>query len=437
MTKPRDLPKVRAASKRVALAATLIVAAVYATVAAVVFTIVNHGLVSEVDRRLTASLVRIAGNPGPYRIPAFGVPAGGPRFGAPLLVWSFHSDGTVSANNVNIDLPAEFQRVSSPTTISIGGTDVRVVGGQLGNDYVVVGQTMDVVSQARSTLLLAELGVAPVLLGIVFLGALAIGRRVAGPIELARQRQMEFTADASHELRTPLSVIEAQASLALAQDREPAWYRGAFVRVHAESMRIRRLVEDLLWLARFDATRASPYAEPVDVGVLARQAVDRFATVAETRRLQVNVSVVGETHIVNAPPEWLDRLLGVLLDNACKYSNEGGRVEVRVGDDSGRVRLAVEDSGPGIPVEERSRIFDRFHRATQKAGGAGLGLAIADAVVKASDGRWDIGDSPFGGASMAVSWPRSIAASRSSPARLPTDAPGDEHRVAVGGRAQA
>jgi len=74
--------------------------------------------------------------------------------------------------------------------------------------------------------------------------------------------------------------------------------------------------------------------------------------------------------------------------------------------DGDRVRMAVDDSGPGVPAEKRQVIFDRFQRGTDQAGGSGLGLAIADAVVRATNGRWDIGSSIAGGASMAVSWPR-------------------------------
>src|SRR5439155_20533806 len=132
-----------------------------------------------------------------------------------------------------------------------------------------------------------------------------IGRRVGAPIELARQRQLEFTADASHELRTPLSVIEAQTSLALAQDRDPGWYRAAFQRIAAESRRIRLLVEDLLWLARVDTSSGQPGAEAVDVGVLAWQAAERFATVAEARGLSLQVTAPDLALVVTGPPAWL------------------------------------------------------------------------------------------------------------------------------------
>jgi signal transduction histidine kinase len=76
------------------------------------------------------------------------------------------------------------------------------------------------------------------------------------------------------------------------------------------------------------------------------------------------------------------------------------------------VRLTVDDSGPGIPPQERDRVFDRFHRATDAPGGAGLGLAIADAIVHATGGRWAIGVSPAGGASVSASWPRSVSGRR-------------------------
>jgi signal transduction histidine kinase len=401
-------PSIRRASIRVALAATGVVALAYFAVAVAVVVLVQRNMTEQIDQRITSSFVRL-----PHDVPSGGGPYEAPPperlGGAPLILWEVHSDGRVETTTSNAALPAAYAMVSQPTTATIGGVEMRIAGRPVGDDYIVIGQSLEPVSETQGTVILAELIIAPILLGLVFLGAVAIGRRVAAPIEASRQRQLDFTADASHELRTPLAVIEAHTSLALAHDRDAAWYRAAFGRVDRESKRMRRLLDDLLWLARFDASQRSPNAEPVDLSVMAAQAVDRFGAIAETRRLRIELHAPPDGAVVAAPPEWLDRLFGVLLDNACKYAPEGGAVGVTVAIDGSRVGLIVDDSGPGIPDDERARIFDRFHRATDAQGGAGLGLAIADAIVRATGGRWKVGSAPTGGARMAVSWTRALA----------------------------
>jgi signal transduction histidine kinase len=413
-------------ARRVALVATGIVAGLYLLISVASVLITTHNLTASIDDTLSQSLTSLASQRGgPRPGDGFTAPPGAPRFGAPVLWWMFHPDGNFdnrSPDAQSINLPVSYKTITSPRTLSVSGTDLRVRGGPSGDDWAVVGQSMASVYQAQQNLIFTELLIAPVLLLVIFLGALAIGRRVAAPVERARQRQMEFTANASHELRTPLSVIQAQTSLALAQPRDDAWYRRAFTRVDEESKRMRGLVDDLLWLARFDATRAAAAAQPVDVAVLVQQAVDRFASVAESRQLQLSVALGTGSYVIAASPEWVDRLLGVLLDNACKYTPEKGSVEVRVVADGDRVRVVVDDSGPGVPPEQRQRIFDRFQRATDQAGGSGLGLAIADAVVRATNGRWDIGSSVAGGASMAVTWPRLMTGARASQPSTPQSA---------------
>lgn len=409
--------EVRRQSIRVALTAAAIVAVVYFAVSVAVVAIVGRNLTAQIDGSLADALRRSLSQPSPGF--GGGNGGGGGYFeppdssrpgGLPFLTWTIRSDGTVFAPPSNPSLPAADQLITGPQTASIGGIDMRLAGATAGDDRVVVAQNLDSVSQAQSTLILAELLIGPILLLVVFVGAVAIGRRVAAPIERASRRQLEFTADASHELRTPLSVIEAHTSLALAQERSETWYRGAFERVDLESKRMRRLLDDLLWLARFDAMSTPPNVEPVDLGVLAAQTADRFGVVAEARHLHLDVRVPGDSQVINAPPEWLDRLLGVLLDNACKYAPDGGTVTVSVLPERTRIGLVVDDTGPGIPEDERARVFDRFHRASEQAGGAGLGLAIADAIVRATSGRWRVETAPGGGARMAVSWERAFGA---------------------------
>jgi signal transduction histidine kinase len=396
------------------------VAALYLLIAVAVVLIVTHNLTSSVDSTLSQWLSSMAAQRGgPSR--GYKGPPGAPRFEAPVLWWTFHPDGNYADSSTEagtIKLPAPYNRIQAAQTITISGTDFRVMGGLTSDDWTVVGQSMNSIYQARGNLIFAEAIIGPLLLAVVFFGALAIGRRVASPIEQARQRQMDFTANASHELRTPLAVIQAQTSLALSQPRDLDWYQSAFTRVNQESQRMRRLVDDLLWLARFEAMPRAGRSEPVDVGVMAQQAVERFSAVAEARRQRLTIRLAGDSHVIAASAEWLDHLVGVLLDNACKYTPEEGTIDVRVVAEGNRVKLAVDDSGPGIPVDQRGKIFDRFRRASDLPGGSGLGLAIADAVVTATNGRWEVGTSAEGGASMAVTWPRLLA--RPSATRAPS-----------------
>ena len=403
MTAPRP-QQVRWRSIRVALAATAMVAIVYFAVSVAVVAIVGNNLIAHIDDQLADALGRSLRQPVPDGGGHFKPPDPNRPGGLPFLTWTVQPDGTIFTLATNPSLPAADHAVIGPRTASIGGIDMRIAGATSGDDHVVVGQNLDSVAQAQWNLILAELLIGPALLLVVFVGAVAIGQRVANPIERASRRQLEFTADASHELRTPLSVIEAHTSLALAQERSGTWYRTAFERVDLEAKRMRQLLDDLLWLARFDAMIAPPHAELTDLGVLAAQTVDRFGPVAEARHLHLDVRVPDASLVISAPPEWLDRLLGVLVDNACKYSPDGGTVNVIARPDRNRIVLVVEDSGPGIADDERDRIFDRFHRASDKQGGAGLGLAIADAIVQATSGRWRVDSPPGGGARMAISW---------------------------------
>jgi two-component system OmpR family sensor kinase len=156
----------------------------------------------------------------------------------------------------------------------------------------------------------------------------------------------------------------------------------------------------MLWLARFDSRPPPPSDEPVDLVTLAQACADRFRSVGPA----ITAEVGTEPALISAPPEWIDRLAGVLMDNACRYAGADGQVRIAVRTHGSRVTLTVEDSGPGIPPAERPRLFDRFHRATEDDAGAGLGLAIGDSIVRSTGGRWHIDDSPLGGALMAVSW---------------------------------
>ena len=383
---------------RTASAAAALVAVLLVVLCVSVDLFVDHTLRAAAESRLSDAVSMLASESSQ-------VPLSEPDFDDPVVAWRIDAAGRVSAASPGAPaLPASAASATGPRAVTIGGSDFLVAGAATRGGRFVVGESLQSVTRAVGAIVVAELVVAPVLLALTFIGALLVGRRVAGPIERAHQRQLEFTADASHELRTPLSVIEAETTLALSQQRDPRGDAAALQRVLDESRRMRQMVDDMLWLARFEAAPPPPLGELVDLATSVDTAAQRFASLAEQRTLRLDV-VAPAPVLVHAPPEWVDRLIGVLLDNACKYSPPGGAVRVSAAREGVHARLSVDDTGPGIPPALRTRIFDRFHREASGEDGAGLGLAIGDAVVVATHGRWEIGDSALGGASVGVVWP--------------------------------
>jgi signal transduction histidine kinase len=391
---------------RVAAVATVLIGVVY-VVFVVVFDVVssNH-LVAQVDTQLGERLTEVSHH-GSVLPASPEVDDDHDVDSAPVVLWKVASNGhPVAVSDGAPPLTATaWLRSSRIVTLDIGGGSFRLDSVPVEGGWLVAGQSLAEKIHVERVLLTGELIAAPVLLLATYLGTLVIGLKASRPIEEARLRQLEFTADASHELRTPLSVIEAEVGLALRAPRDAPRYRDTLEKVGRESDRLRRIVEDLLWLARFDSEPPPPGDEPVDLAPIADGCADRFGAVAQSRDITISVVRHGDAPAwIIAPPEWVDRLTGVLVDNACRYAGRGGTVRIVVMARGARVSLTVEDSGPGIPADERLRLFDRFHRATDQGTGAGLGLAIADSVVRSTGGRWRIGDSPLGGARFEVSW---------------------------------
>jgi signal transduction histidine kinase len=403
---------------KVAVAATLVVAALYVAVVALLVALVSHRLTAETDHRLSQQLSALVRHPQAPRLTSENF---GDADDAPVYVWRVSADNATTTSSAGAPtLPTRVVERKSgyPRSLHLGTAEFRIDVATLPDGTrLFVGESLAQEGHVRQLLLLTALVVSPVLIGGVFVGALVVGRRASRPIEQARRRQLEFTADASHELRTPLTVIDAEVSLALSAKRSAAAYRDSLERVADETDRLRRIVEDLLWLARFDSQPPPPSEELVDVPTLVGRCAQRFVSVAELRGVELRVELTGHPGaLIAAPPEWVDRLTGVLLDNAIRYAGSGGHVEVCVSAPSGNVVLAVSDDGPGVPEDQRPRLFDRFHRMQTSVGepGAGLGLAIGDAVVRSTAGRWTVGRSRLGGALMSVTWAQALAGRRST-----------------------
>jgi signal transduction histidine kinase len=395
---------------RVAVVVASLIAVLYVLVAVSFDVVDTRHLVAEVDGRVKDRIELIAHERTLNSIrPGYLVPADKDVDDAPVVVWLARAHGPAVGLTLGAPpLPAgAWSRSGRSTTALVGQGAFRVQALRAGHYWLVGAQSLASTQHVEAVVDRAEIVAGPILVLAMFFGALAIGLMASRPIEQARQRQLDFTADASHELRTPLTVIEAEVGLALSAPRNNQSYQGTIQRIGTESKRLRHIVEDLLFLARFDSKPPAPDNEPVDLSTLAESCTQRFVAIARARDIDLSVACQGDDDVlIEAPPGWVDRLCGVLVDNACRYGGAGGWVRVLVAAHGSSVSLAVEDSGPGIPPEQRPLLFDRFQRGNDGDEGAGLGLAIADAVVRSTGGKWRVGEAPGGGAHMEVVWHR-------------------------------
>jgi two-component system, OmpR family, sensor kinase len=200
----------------------------------------------------------------------------------------------------------------------------------------------------------------------------------------ALERERAFMADAAHELRTPLTALHLQME-ALSRASGESERSAAMEQLSAGVQRAIRLVEQMLSLAR-EQPRGPRSHVPVALEPLAREVVAELVPLADARRIDLGLSAARPL-TVYGDPDALRTLLRNLVDNAVRYSGEGGRVDVSVEEGGGgapHAELIVTDSGPGIPPEERARVLDRFYRRAGTAPpGSGLGLAIVKAIADA------------------------------------------------------
>ena len=207
-------------------------------------------------------------------------------------------------------------------------------------------------------------------------------------LESSFDQMRRFTADASHELRTPLTAIRSVGEVGLRGRRDEAAYREIIGSMLEEVDRLALLVDRLLTLSRADTGQAKLSVDIVDIQELAEEVAEQLSVLAEEKAQSIRVRS-------QASPRWMgDRVVlrqGLLnlVDNAIKYSPVGGEIEISVAQTSEGTIIDVADTGPGIPVDLQSRIFDRFYRVdkARSRGGTGLGLAIAKWAVEVNGGR--------------------------------------------------
>jgi heavy metal sensor kinase len=209
-------------------------------------------------------------------------------------------------------------------------------------------------------------------------------------LESAFTRITRFTSDASHELRTPITVIRTTSEVILERDRSTEQYKEMVGQILRESESTSGLIEQLLTLARADADTEQLSLEKMDLRVLVEEVLPASKSLAESRCIYWSAETPNEPVVVLGDRPHLRRLLLILIDNACRYTDMGGSVGLRLTIQEGEAIFEVHDTGIGIPPDELTQIFDRFYRAANarffEPDGSGLGLSIAHWIVAAHGG---------------------------------------------------
>ncbi len=374
-----------------------------------------------------------------------------------LEVWD--QTGTVVFESSSIreyKIPApKLQEAISFDNRTVSDRPIRVLTASLsivGQDYTVllataVGQTQQAVTRF-GWLLLASI---PAVLGLAALGGYVTSGRALAPVdqitntarsisthnlsqrlatlktgdELQRlsetlndmmsrlqssfQKVNQFTADASHELRTPIALIRTTAELSLRRRRDEAEYRKAMSEILQEAERTTSLIENLLVLARADSGSQPLEFCRSDLTSIVQDACQQGSRLAKERDVELCWDLPRFALTAAIDPQAMRRLLLSLIDNAVKYSSTGSRVTVHLDSDASTARIRVEDFGIGIAPEDLPNIFERFYRAdkarSRDAGGAGLGLSIAQWIVRAHHGRITVESTPETGSIFSVTLP--------------------------------
>ncbi|SFC87662.1 His Kinase A (phospho-acceptor) domain-containing protein [Bacillus sp. OV322] len=292
--------------------------------------------------------------------------------------------------------------------LMISGHPIISNGERVGTVYI--GKEVSFAYQLFNWLLIILSGLAVLFLGVALIISYFMSKKAMVPITHAFSRQREFVADASHELRTPLSVMLSSINameMILESDEEDYSHKLLF-NMKNEVNRMTGLVGDLLTLARSDSGSVELIIEKFDFRLAAQKALDAVGALAESKQIKLTITAP-ETLLIHGDSQKLTQLLYILLDNAIKYTPNGGEANLTLSLHEKDLLITMKDTGIGIFPEDRSLIFERFYRSdksrSRQAGGHGLGLAIAKWIAESHGGTIQVMSEIGKGSEFSVSLP--------------------------------
>ena len=253
-----------------------------------------------------------------------------------------------------------------------------------------------------------------VMFGLICIGSALSSKIAMKPVQSSWQRQLDFTADASHELRTPLAVIQTNLELVMDNaDETVGSQRKWLENIHMEAIRMTSLIDDLLTLSRGDAGEKTLDYSVFSLPSIAEETAALFAAAADRKGISIQIITDGDVQLY-ADLSRIKQLCHILVENAVKYMDMPGQIQMAISQKENIVQLVVSDTGKGIAPEHLTNVFNRFYRADkQAADGFGLGLSIAEWIVHEHGGSIRADSVPGKGARFTVR----IPAGNASPSR--------------------
>lgn len=229
-----------------------------------------------------------------------------------------------------------------------------------------------------------------------------------GRLEESFNRQKQFLSDASHELRTPTSIIKSFCDVTLGRERNAADYKEALGKIGSTVNRMCDIINRILVVSRLDTRTIQLKHENMDLMYMMKDVVKLIEPSAQSKG--VNMKLTGSSVTVKGDREGIMEVFTNLVENAIKYNRPDGSIDIDVGGSAGEAVVSVRDTGIGIPLEEKERIFDRFYRVDASRGvtvGSGLGLSIVRAIIEAHGGHVEVESEPGSGSTFTVYLPMS------------------------------
>src|SRR5256884_4211055 len=344
------------------------------------------------------------------------------------MVACFDQNGTLLQNTYTAQFPSAFRSntVAKKALLTGGANDTVDVGGTFGQTYryaqavpnptgngyigvVVIGESIQVQENALSLILILLLSIGGLTLLGAGLGGLFLANRAMEPARLAWRNQQRFIGDAAHELRTPLTLLRADAEVLLRSREQLASEDAELLEdIVTETDHMSTLATNMLTLARLDNNSSHREHEVINLTDIALADVRRVQALADQSGISLQLES-NDAALVIGDPTLLEQAVLVLLDNAIKYNQPGGRVTISTEVKDRYAFLEVRDTGIGIAAEHLPHLCERFYRVdkarSREAGGSGLGLSIARSIAEAHEGSLTLSSKPGQGTTVTIKLP--------------------------------